>query len=257
MAVSSSYYINGPSIGSATSVFTDSSLLICAPDGFYSDGVISREQVDCVLLPQQTCPSCVVSYPHSLGYSEIDCAGACSETPVTYYSNCSVLVLYYCYLWTDPELTIQAPTGYYSNGVDCYQYQGSHSGFIAITSCSSPPDAVVAFDFFNDGSGSIRARATVISGTTLDNLVITGSVNGYQSLGCSGTLIVQPSLSDTLSAGSPSVSSEVFGSISAILSAQYDPLIVNGNTITTVYQDITVGGHIYTITGATNCYSPL
>jgi hypothetical protein len=39
-------------------VFTDNSLLICAPDGFYSDGVISREQVDCVLLPQQTCPSC-------------------------------------------------------------------------------------------------------------------------------------------------------------------------------------------------------
>lgn len=138
MAVSSSYYINGPSIGSATAVFTDSSLLICAPDGFYSDGVISREQVDCVLLPQQTCPSCVVSYPHSLGYSEIDCAGACSETPVTYYSNCSDLVLYYCYLWTDSELTIEAPAGYYSNGVDCYNYLYPHSGFIAITSCAVP-----------------------------------------------------------------------------------------------------------------------
>jgi hypothetical protein len=59
MAISSSYYINAPSLGSATAVFTDSALLICATDGFYSDGVISREQVGCVLLPQQTCPSCV------------------------------------------------------------------------------------------------------------------------------------------------------------------------------------------------------
>jgi hypothetical protein len=58
MAISSSYYINAPSLGSATAVFTDSALLICATDGFYSDGVISREQVSCVLLPQQTCPSC-------------------------------------------------------------------------------------------------------------------------------------------------------------------------------------------------------
>jgi len=58
MATSSSYYINAPSLGSATAVFTDSALLICATDGFYSDGVISREQVGCVLLPQQTCPSC-------------------------------------------------------------------------------------------------------------------------------------------------------------------------------------------------------
>jgi hypothetical protein len=58
MAISSSYYINAPSLGSATAVFTDSSLLTCAADGFYSDGVISREQVGCVLLPQQTCPSC-------------------------------------------------------------------------------------------------------------------------------------------------------------------------------------------------------
>ena len=255
MATSASFYINGPSLEAATAVFTDSSLLTCAADGFYSDGVISREQVGCVLLPQQTCPSCSTAF--SLGYSEVDCATACSETPVTYYSSCTELVLYYCYLWTDAALTIEAPAGYYSDGINCYDYRFPHTGIISITACSSPSDAVVAFDFFNDGSGSIRARATVTSGTTLDNLVITGSVNGYQSLGCSGTLIVQPSLTDTLSAGSPSVSTEIFGSISAIVSSKYYPLIVNGNTITTASQNITVGANTYTITGATSCYSPL
>jgi hypothetical protein len=61
MATSSSYYLNAPSLGSATAVFTDDALTECAPDGFYSNGVIVREQVDCTLLPQQECPSCEVS----------------------------------------------------------------------------------------------------------------------------------------------------------------------------------------------------
>lgn len=60
MATSSTFYLNAPSLGSATAAFLDSNLSVCAPDGFYSDGVIVREQVDCVLLPQQTCPSCAV-----------------------------------------------------------------------------------------------------------------------------------------------------------------------------------------------------
>lgn len=58
MATSSTYYLNGPSLGTATAVFSNSGLTVCAPDGFYSDGVIVREQVGCVLLPRQVCPSC-------------------------------------------------------------------------------------------------------------------------------------------------------------------------------------------------------
>ena len=58
MATSSSYYLNAPSLGSATAIFTDEALSICAADGFYSNGSIVREQVECVLLPQQTCPTC-------------------------------------------------------------------------------------------------------------------------------------------------------------------------------------------------------
>jgi len=55
------YYINGPSLSSATSVFTNDSLTIFAPNGFYSDSTIVREQVSGLLLPQQTCPSCSVN----------------------------------------------------------------------------------------------------------------------------------------------------------------------------------------------------
>lgn len=60
MAISSTYYLNGPSLGSATAVFTNAALTVCAANGFYSDGVIVREQVSCVLVPQQTCLSCSI-----------------------------------------------------------------------------------------------------------------------------------------------------------------------------------------------------
>jgi hypothetical protein len=97
MAISSSYYLNAPSLASATSVFTDDTLLVLAADGFYSDGVISREQVSGVLLPQQTCPSCV-SYNCIEGtctdpgdgsgtYNTLEeCELACSVPEVSY--NC-------------------------------------------------------------------------------------------------------------------------------------------------------------------------
>jgi len=46
MAVSGNYYLNGPSLSTATAIFTDVNLTICAPDGWYSDGVISRETIN-------------------------------------------------------------------------------------------------------------------------------------------------------------------------------------------------------------------
>ena len=206
MAISSSYYINAPSLGSATAVFTDSSLLTCAADGFYSDGIISREQVGCVLLPQQTCPSCYTAY--ELGYSELSCEEACSSTPVTYYSGCDELVLYYCYLWTDPELTIEAPAGYYSDGINCYDYRFPHSGIISITPCSTPPTVQAVIDVFPSKiAGNITFEAAVTFNTTLDNLLFTGLVTAYDGIGCSLTSAVLPPFATTLTAVHASLTS--------------------------------------------------
>ena len=55
------FYINGTTLANSTAVFTNPTLTICAPNGFYSDGSgISREQVDCILGPIQNCPACVL-----------------------------------------------------------------------------------------------------------------------------------------------------------------------------------------------------
>jgi hypothetical protein len=70
MATSATYYLNGPSLGSSTAIFSDAALTTLADDGFYSDGLIVREQVLGVLLPQQTCDGCV---PESYNCVEGSC----------------------------------------------------------------------------------------------------------------------------------------------------------------------------------------
>ena len=86
MPIRQPFYLNANNLYSATAVFLDAALTMCAPDGFYSDGNIVRELVDCVLLPLQQCPNCcsqpctswnVVgnSGPFTLKY------GRCSVTP--------------------------------------------------------------------------------------------------------------------------------------------------------------------------------
>ena len=59
MATQGTYYLDAPSLSSATIIYSDAELTVIAPDGFYSDGFISREQTLGVLLPQVTCPSCI------------------------------------------------------------------------------------------------------------------------------------------------------------------------------------------------------
>ncbi len=52
------FYIDGTTLTSASAVYTDADLTTCAADGFYSDGVVSREQLNCMLLPEQICETC-------------------------------------------------------------------------------------------------------------------------------------------------------------------------------------------------------
>jgi hypothetical protein len=65
------YYLDAPSLGSATAVYTDAALTICALDGFYSDNSIVRELVGCVLQPQRICPSCGIACNNECGNSEL------------------------------------------------------------------------------------------------------------------------------------------------------------------------------------------
>lgn len=58
MPTQQTYYLNGPTLATATAVFLDSGMTTCAPDGYYFDGTIARQQFSCSLLPAETCPTC-------------------------------------------------------------------------------------------------------------------------------------------------------------------------------------------------------
>ena len=58
MPTQQTFFLNGPTLSAATTVFLDSGMTTCAPDGYYSDGAVARQQVGCVLLPAEACPTC-------------------------------------------------------------------------------------------------------------------------------------------------------------------------------------------------------
>lgn len=58
MATQGTFYLDAPSLSSASVIYDDANLTTVAADGFYSDGTIVREQALGVLLPQVGCPSC-------------------------------------------------------------------------------------------------------------------------------------------------------------------------------------------------------
>lgn len=69
MAINSTYYLNAADLATATAVYLDSALSLIAPDGFYSDGAISREQSLGVLLPVESCYDCGTPCGETIGGS--------------------------------------------------------------------------------------------------------------------------------------------------------------------------------------------
>ena len=52
------FYLDGTTLTNSTAVYDDVALTTLAADGYYSDGIISRQQVSGALLPATVCPSC-------------------------------------------------------------------------------------------------------------------------------------------------------------------------------------------------------
>jgi len=70
------FFLNGTTLLNSTAVFLDSEQLICAPDGYYSDGVIVREQLGCRLILTLGCPSCAFPCPADAGTVSAASTGA-------------------------------------------------------------------------------------------------------------------------------------------------------------------------------------
>jgi hypothetical protein len=90
------YYLNGPSLSSSTAVFLDADLQTCAPNGFYYDGLVVREQTDCVLGPVQNCPTCgatcgtsnITEYSaNGVYYINVDLGAGTGAVAVKFYAS--------------------------------------------------------------------------------------------------------------------------------------------------------------------------
>ena len=58
-ATPGTYYYSSASFSTATALFTDADLTTFAPDGWYSDQSIYRQQAAGVLFAQTSCPNCL------------------------------------------------------------------------------------------------------------------------------------------------------------------------------------------------------
>ena len=62
-ATSGTYYFSSASFSTATAVYTDAALSTFAPDGWYSDETIYRQQAAGILHAETTCPNCLSPSP--------------------------------------------------------------------------------------------------------------------------------------------------------------------------------------------------
>lgn len=83
MATQGTYYLDAPSLSAASVIYDDANLTTVAADGFYSDGVISREQSSGALLPQVSCPSCNNEFLVGFGGSAEDACNFLASGTVT------------------------------------------------------------------------------------------------------------------------------------------------------------------------------
>lgn len=87
------YYLDGATFASAIGVYTDAALTVAAPNGYYSQNGIVRQQTGGVLAAQENCPGC--GFEINLCYSDVDVWNSCCgcDSPVTSlcYSDISAL----------------------------------------------------------------------------------------------------------------------------------------------------------------------
>ncbi len=141
MATLGNYYLNGPSLSTATGVFTDVELTTCAPAGWYSDGVISRQLVGCKLLDQQNCPDCSGENKIKLQYnatSAIDLYCVSSSFSFAYMATGDVFSST-TQIYQDAALTTPMADGFYREPLSNFYREQSLSVLGVLTSGPTCP----------------------------------------------------------------------------------------------------------------------
>lgn len=149
MAIYSTYYLDAPSLGSASIIYSDAALTTVAADGYYSDGVIVREQVSGVLLPQELCPSCTpVSY---------NCVEGTCVDPGDGSGTYPTLEECIASCGASPVLRIDWSVGN-QNGGQLIIYNSSMVEILNVTSTSATPQNGTIYPLVSDTPYTVRGQ---------------------------------------------------------------------------------------------------
>lgn len=149
MSVSATYYLDAPSLGSASVIYSDAALTTIAADGYYSDGIIVREQVSGVLLPQEICPSC-----NPVSYNCVE--GTCVD-PGDGTGTYATLEECIASCGASPVLRIDWNVGNQDGG-QLIIYNASMVEILNITSTSSTPQNGTIFPLVSDTPFTVRGQ---------------------------------------------------------------------------------------------------
>ena len=179
------YYLDAPSLALATAVYTNSALTVCAADGVYSDGNITRIQTGCVLGSAKFCPSCGEDCGNNLGESK--------NTPGVYLSTID--------LGNDPgdvgAIIVRFNPVFYPNGIKAV-YNG-----ITYNTFSSPiyghmtaPTGLPVYMGDEDNDCGISTVGAIVNNYNWNNTtnayVYNGTTSGVSALPSQLNLTVNP-----------------------------------------------------------------
>jgi hypothetical protein len=179
MATLGNYYLNGPSLSTATKVFTDFDQTICAPDGWYSDGIVSRKLTNCKLEAQQSCSNCnenLISLQfNSVSAAELFCVGS---TNVSVYMALGEIFSTGTAIYQDAALTVAAVNGFYREPFNA-DYREQALGVLGVltTGPSCSGDFFISANrttcnVYCNNSYDINISATAVSGNDYFTLTI-------------------------------------------------------------------------------------
>lgn len=180
MATLGNYYLNGPSLSTATKVFTDFDQTICAPDGWYSDGVISRKLTNCKLEKvEQPCGNCnenLISLQfNSISASDLFCIGGAN---VSVYMPLGEVFSTGTAIYQDAALSIPALDGFYREPFNAdYREQASGALGVLTTGPSCSGDFFISANrltcnVYCNNNYDINISATAVSGNDYFTLTI-------------------------------------------------------------------------------------
>ncbi len=174
MATLGTYYYNGSSFASATAIYTNSALTILAPDGYYSDAGIVRQQLSGVLLNASACVSCATPCGSGVSATSSSQNGRFSAA-VDLANDTGAVVIYGYYGSTIPDGQRMIYNGTTYNRFTC---NGNHDTITLVDGAGTQVD----YAGINNASGAF----TYIGRTNADliaNSPYTGSPNSCPTEG--------------------------------------------------------------------------